>query len=208
MQFIQEESTLIKFRITLDKLKQDVYIDELLPKILDLSNVKQPHLITHEVSKKGVQHYHGLVYSQNIIAIKQLLRENVTSRGFSCNSYDTENNRTPEYYFGYILKENPPNIIIQHDIQVDNYRSLYLRSNQKTSDDCLTFVKENYPPIPYNSETLMNLILDYYKTTKKVFDKYIILRRSFHMCRLQLFENIERTDIIKSLPKIMEVSDE
>ena len=106
--------------------------------------------------------------------------------------------------FGISLKENPPNIYLQHDIKVDDYRNLYLRSNVKTSDDCLTYVKENYPPVPYNTETLMNIILDYYKSTKKVFDKYIILRRSFHMCRLQLFENIERTDIIKSLPTIIE----
>lgn len=200
-----DDSFLLKLRITLDKLKNKSDIDYILRNILSFTNQELPYLVTEETGKNGSVHWHGVLYTEYPDNIKELLKTNIQSRGFSCNLYDSENNRIPEYYFGYILKEDNPNIIIQGNIEdPSHWKQYYKQQNVKTSDDCLTYVKENYGTGPYDENKLLQTIVDYYKDTKKVYDKYIILRRSFHMCRLALFEDIERQHLRDSLHKIIE----
>lgn len=206
LSFDVDDSYLLKLRITLDKLKHKSDTDYILRNLLSFTTTSLPYLVTEETGKNGNVHWHGVLYTEYPDNIKQLLKENVQSRGFSCNLYDAENNnRCPEYYFGYILKETPPNIIIQGNIEdPEGWAQYYKQQNVKTSDDCLTYVKEHYGIEHYDEHRLLQTIVDYYKDTKKVYDKYIILRRSFHMCRLALFEDIERSHLRDALDKIIE----
>jgi len=207
MQFEIDDSCLFKLRITLDKLKKNIDLDTLIHKIINKSNKSLPFLITQETGKNGSVHYHGILYTEYPSDIKTLLKDSIQSRGFSANSYDSENNRIPEYYFGYILKESPPNIILQNNKFSDkiiSWKKYYQQQNVKTSDDCLTYVQEHYGPDPYDENKLLPTIVDYYKDTKKLYDKFIILRRAFHMCRLALFEDIERSHLSSNLHKIID----
>ena len=207
MQFQEDESFLCKFRITLDKIKKHNTPESIVSNLYGHFDKDLPFLITQETGKNGSQHYHGVVYSEHPEFISQTLKNSVQQRGYSSNMYELENNRTPEYYFGYILKENPPNILLQNKKYSDKiclWKKYYAQQNVKTSDDCLKYVQENYGSKEYDETELIQCIVDYYKDTKKVYDKYIILRRAFHMCRLALFEDIEKKDIVSSLDKIID----
>lgn len=207
MQFNEDDSFLCKIRITLDKIKKNHDAENILGKIKQQINKSLPYLFTQETGKNGSIHYHGILYTEHPEWVSAILKDSIQSRGFSCNMYDSDNNRIPEYYFGYILKEDPPNIIMQnieYENKINDWKKYHQQQNVKTSEDCLEYVKNNYGPEPYEDNKLLQVITDYYKDTKKVYDKYIILRRSFHMCRLALFEDIERKNLTESLHKIID----
>lgn len=207
MEFQVGESFLCKFRITLDKIKKNHDIENIIGQLYKQFDQELPFLITQETGKNGSHHYHGVVYSEHPEWISNILKDSVQQRGYSSNMYESENNRRPEYYFGYILKENPANIILQnkkYSSEISSWKKYYQQQNVKTSEDCLVYVQQNYGPEPYDEIRLIQVITDYYKDTKKVYDKYIILRRAFHMCRLALFEDVEKKDIVSSLEKIID----
>lgn len=211
--FHYDTAHLINSRITLDKFRRGKTLADYHLWLEQNITLTYPFLLTQEFGHHGTEHYHLVAYCEDVDYAREALSSLFTTRGFTCVQYDGEsNNRKPEYYFGYILKDQSPNSdgnIITRGTNLPPpllhvYRKFYLRSNVKTADDCLDYVRQNYGTGPYDEHLLINTIVDYYRDTKKVYDKYIILRRAFHMCRLALFEDVERENIIRDLSKIID----
>lgn len=161
-----------------------------------------PYLFTQELSSKGITHTHlicylpGPEYIQSLF--NQFIRKNKSA--YTCVMYDTPNERTPEYYFGYIYKTYTTDILTNiPQEKLDFYYNTYIRTSTKTTDDMVNWVVTNYPystvtaPSGYDQQVLLDTILSFHKHNRKVYDYKIIIKREFHLCRLIMFETIERS---------------
>lgn len=204
-------SHLFKLRITLrnkqnsNTLKKSGNLSIIHIELNNLFDKSQPYLVTCETGKNGNVHLHGVGYTQTdqLKYFRELCQEHFVSRSTAINFYTKSEleHREPSFYFGYILKESE---IPYHEIsnltneQIQEYKQHYNLKSRKVSGDLLSYVQANYTHINYNEELLLMTILDYYKNCNITYDKCIVLRRAFHLCRLHLFEDIERADIIKN----------
>lgn len=187
---------MFKLRVTPHKLKAnnhcppDVWLA--IEEVLDKS---KPYIMTYETSAKRVEHLHFVGTSQEIQPLREFLKRCFNSRGYALNYYTDDEllDKPPEYYLGYIVKENNPRVIQTNltNEQILNCRDIYLRSKKKTTEAFIKWVSSHYTSTEYNEDTLINLILDWHKHNLSGFDG-IILRREFHLARLFLFESLER----------------
>lgn len=204
-------SHLFKLRITLrnkqssSTLKKFGNLQTIHIELNNLFDKSLPYLVTCETGKKGNVHLHGVGSTTNdqIRYFRELCQETFQARCTAINFYTKSEleHRDPKFYFGYILKETD---IPYHEItnltkeQIQEYKSHYNLKSRKVAGDLLTYVQSNYTHINYNDELLLLTILSYYKNAQITYDKCIVLRRAFHLCRLHLFEEIEKADIIKN----------
>lgn len=182
-------------RYTCSKFKSGKSESDLQAELLShLTRHPYPYLITRESTKKSA-HVHITYYAQDPDIFRDIMRDYLQQgkSAFMSKMYDLLNDKPAEYYFGYILKDwNVLHTNISQDKQQECYNT-YKRLTVKTTDDMLEYVLEHYPnPSHYDTEWLLDTILDYHKHSNKVYDYSTILRREFHLCRLKMFETVER----------------
>lgn len=195
-------------RYTCSKFKSGKSESDLQAELLThLTPYPFPYLMTRESTKKST-HVHIIYYTTDPDFFRDIFREYLQNgkSAYMSKSYDVyQDDKIPEYFFGYILKEfNVLHTNITHDKQQECYNT-YKRMTSKTTDDMVNYVIENYPSSNYCMETLLNTILDYHKHSRKVFDYKTIIKREFHLCRLIMFETIERDYLTKHHTKLLDL---
>ena len=144
-----------KLRVTQSKLKKSA------PCFTDITNhivaAFPDALVVWEHSPTLHLHAIGLCSSLELNDMSEYLSAHVTSRGFICTYYDEDSlkQRTPSYYYGYLLKHYPhadptlsTNVISRGsltDEQLDNYRNEYLQAKENPEQSFKSFILRNNP---------------------------------------------------------------
>lgn len=208
-------------RWTLSKLRKGKTRADLQAAILSLISPSHPYVICRErgKSKSGNMHIHAYFWCTDLLPFRDTLREYMLSENGSWSSkyyltYENEEKdeqtgkKSPEYFLGYGLKDWDILHTNISESQQQLFFNTYKIANVKTTDDMLLYVLEHYPnPSHYCAEWLLDTILDYHKHSHKVYDYHTIIRREFHLCRLKMFEAVERTYARDNAQKLLGLLD-
>jgi len=193
---------LTHIRFTNRSFKKDKTREALQAELLSLISFDLPHLLAREFKKKSPSHQHLICYTNQFAGLDkyyELFREYLSdSSAYMVKIYDYEHDgKSVEHWFGYPLKEalNTEHVLatnLTNEKQEQCY-NMYKQGITKTTDDMLLYVLQHYPnPTHYEAEWLLDVILDYHKHSKKVYDYQTIIKREFHLARLLMFESVER----------------
>lgn len=193
-------------RWTLSKLRQGKTRADLQAAIQELIPTHYPYVICRErgQARSCNMHVHCYFWCTDLQPFRELLQEYMLKERSAWQSkyymtnQDMEKDeetakKSPEYFLGYGFKDWDILSTNINESQQQQFFNLYKQSNIKTTDDMLIYVMQHYPnPTIYDTEVLLDTILDYHKHSNKVYDYSTIVKREFHLCRLKMFETVER----------------
>lgn len=197
-----EHLSLAQIRVTESKFKKDVTLDQVIELLESFNSSTQPYLMTMELNKASQPHYHFIAYlnPDDTEYYRSSITKLVSAKdGYILKWYTDKKamEHAPEFYFGYILKTGLDSIRTGEELHEGWYQECldhYKLKSKKVSCDMLVYVQEKYEG-PYDPLKLLLILQDYYISNKKVYDKNIILRRSFHLARGHLFNQEAIKDI-------------
>jgi len=176
---------LFNIRVTASCLKK-AYLND-FPIITEY--VKQQHpnaLIVWEHEPKLHLHAVGHCSSLELEDLSKYLSERLTSRGFKCTFYDEDSlkQRTKDYYYGYLLKQDTKNIIHNGNMSseyLDKCLQLYQTSKEDPASSFKDFIIRNHPQ---SFSEVHNLCLLWYRHNTSDF-KYDNIKKKY--CRALMY---------------------
>ncbi len=126
--------------------------------------------------------------------IRETFRKGKSAYMHKQYTFDEINDHSADWYLGYVVKEMNIVKTTYDSTHIENCHNLYKSEKKSTANDLVDFVKAKYyqHTTEYDKDLLIQTILDYHKHHHKIYDFQTILRREFHLCRLIMFESIER----------------
>lgn len=194
-----------KARWGLEHTRKDQTVDSFMKQLISiLDQSKCPYVIGRETGEKKKKVHFHLFYEYTHkedhpedainILIRKTFREKKSAYMHKPFTQEEIQNKSSEYYTGYVVKDM--NIVASNmdPSHIEMCHNLYKSHTKSTTNDMLNFVKAKYyeQENSYDKELLITCILDYHKHADKIYDFTTIVRREFHLCRLHMFESIER----------------